>query len=493
MILFAVFICLGGTCTIYYLSHAQNQNVDVKGLLGLPSISYSGVNVDKVFHEIRGVPIFMKLLIQNILIFTERFEGPVKIVENSIPTLNDPRLKIETVITGLEFPTGMAFLGPDDILILEKNKGTVKRVLNGNMLQEPLLDVNVGTLSDRGILGIAISKQNDTMKDVFLYFTETSTKDGLDVIENVTKYNTSSYEWKEPIGNRLYRYKLINDTLTDPKLLIDIPANVPDKPNTGRHTGGKVIMNSDDNLYLVVGDIGGFETPTQNVQGNVSLNPTSVILRISKEGDAIGSMLGDKDPENKFYAYGIRNSFGMDFDPLTGMLWDTENGDQYNDEINLVRPGFNSGWLETMGMASNISDLSLTNFGGKGNYSDPEFVWAPPVAPTALKFLNSDELGKEYENDMFVGDFLYGNLYDFDLDYNRTKLALYGPLVDKIANTTAELQDIVFGTGFGSISDIQVGPDGYLYILSLYDDIGSPLPYHENSRGTIYKIYPDHP
>jgi glucose/arabinose dehydrogenase len=180
----------------------------------------------------------------------------------------------------------------------------------------------------------------------------------------------------------------------------------------------------------------------------------------------------DTDPTlNKYYAYGIRNSFGIDFDPVTGNLWDTENGPAYGDEINLVEPGFNSGWTKIQGSAQTrqLDPASvLVNIGGKGTYRDPEFVWNQPVGPTALKFLNSEKLGKQYQNDMFVGDIINGNLYHFKLNEQRM-----GLLVGKAA---ANPQAIVFGNGFGGITDIQVGPEGYLYILSY--------------SGVIYRIVP---
>jgi aldose sugar dehydrogenase len=109
---------------------------------------------------------------------------------------------------------------------------------------------------------------------------------------------------------------------------------------------------------------------------------------------------------------------------------------------------------------------NLVNFEGKGKYSEPEFVWTHTVGPTALKFFNSDKFGKEYENDMFVAGFNKGNIYHFDLNENRTELILPGPLKDKVADKPAELKDIIFAKGFGRITDLQVGPDGYLYVLS---------------------------
>ena len=100
-------------------------------------------------------------------------------------------------------------------------------------------------------------------------------------------------------------------------------------------------------------------------------------------------------------------AFGMDFDPLTGKLWDTENGPTFGDEINLVDPGFNSGWWKVQGMWTvergqmeggwlSEKPSNLVDFGNKGVYSSPELSWNSTVGPTALKFLTTDKLGKEY-------------------------------------------------------------------------------------------------
>jgi glucose/arabinose dehydrogenase len=124
-----------------------------------------------------------------------------------------------------------------------------------------------------------------------------------------------------------------------------------------------------------------------------------------------------------------------------------------------------------------ISDLE--SFGGKGIYRDPEFVWLDTVAPTSILFLNSSKLGKNYENDLFVGSVKNGTIYRFDLNNDRTHLDLEGPLRDKIANIPNELAGITFAKGLGIITDLEVGPDGYLYVLS--------FPKHD---GTIFRISP---
>ena len=363
------------------------------------------------------------------------------------PTINDPALKVETVFTGLVRPTSMAFLGPNDILVLEKNTGNVHRIMNGQMLPQPLLHANVATQVERGMLGIAVTRNGPTTY-VFLYYTEAS--GGVD----------------NSIGNRLYRYELANNQLINPKLLLDLPA-IPSNPNSVRfeHNGGKLVVGPDNNVYLIIGDVGGHMTQSENAIGGSLPDGTGGVLRVTQDGDAVipNSPLGnDTDPTlNKYYAYGIRNSFGIDFDPVTGKLWDTENGPTFGDEINLVEPGFNSGWTKIQGSAQarqlNPANV-LVNINGKGTYRDPEFVWNQPVGPTALKFLNSERLGQQYQNNMFVGDIINGNLYNFKLNEQRT-----GLLVGKVATNP---QEIVFGNGFGGITDIQVGPDGYLYVLS---------------------------
>ena len=413
--------------------------------------------------------------------------------DDGIPSIiGDPALKVEEVARGLDLPTTMAFLGDNDILVLEKDKGTVQRIVNGKMLPEPLLDVNVATSVERCMCGIAVSSHSDSVSGggggdggtglrtyVFLYYTEAELTDSEDIIEG-----------KAPLGNRLYRYELVNNKLINPVLLLDLPA-IPGP----RHNGGAIMIGPDNNLYVPIGDVDGtgmgeaFETKAQNYVDGVEPDGRGGILRITQDGQPVGGdggILGNTHPLNLYYAYGIRNSFGFDFDPVTGNIWDTENGPGdgpgEGDEINLVEPGFNSGWQEIHGMASSTAGFDLqddiVDFEGKGKYSDPQFAWVNTVGPTALTFLNSDKLGMQYVNDMFVGDVHNGWIYHFDLHEDRTALILDGLLADKVAHTDSELEEhasVIFGEGFGGITDLEVGPDGYLYVVSI-------------GQGAIYRI-----
>jgi aldose sugar dehydrogenase len=394
-----------------------------------------------------------------------------KIVSNE-PKVSDPNLRIEIVASGLDLPTSMAFLGPDDILVLEKDRGTVKRIVGGEVLEEPVLDVNVANSLERGMLGIAVA-HNEPNTNVFLYFTESIDNDGGDKCFKTEQGPIHCEDGNDPLGNRVYQYDFVNGKLVNPKLLLDLPAI----PN--RHNGGPVIIGRDQNLYVVIGDV-DHRSQAQNVKDGVRPDGSGGILRVTQNGELVdGGILSNEHPLNLYYAYGIRNSFGMDFDPVTGSLWDTENGDENSDEINLVEPGFNSGWRSIMGMSSNEEEFNptdLVNFRGNSKYSDPEFVWTKVVGPTAIEFLGSDELGEEYENDMFVGDFINGNIYHFELNYERDQLSLDGVLEDKIADNDNELQEITFGRNFGGIADIEFGShDGFLYFVSI-------------GKGSIFRI-----
>jgi glucose/arabinose dehydrogenase len=144
---------------------------------------------------------------------------------------------------------------------------------------------------------------------------------------------------------------------------------------------------------------------------------------------------------------------------------------------------------------------NLSTFQGKVKYRLPEFTWYQPTGATAIKFLNSSKLGRQYQNDMFIADFHHGNIYHFKLNQNRTGLVLNGTLANrKIANNVNDLKALVFGHGFGGITDMQVGPDGYLYVLSLYEGgnncaavryANTPcISYTSSLQGTIFRILP---
>jgi len=427
------------------------------------------------------------------------------------PKVTDSNLKVELVARNLDFPTAIDFLGNDDLLLTEKDTGNVYEIINGN-ISAPLIHLNVTTRDERGLLGLAISGNgNNDSKDntfVYLYYTLCGKDKATDseVIQqflNGEKVGQPTVKGgSKKCGNYVYRYELDakDNKLVAPKLI----ASLPGLPGPS-HNGGKLLMDKEKNLFVTIGDLQttkfnqnktGYDTKAQNIINGTFPDGRGGILRITQDGKPVGNgTLGVDYPLNLYYAYGIKNSFGIGLDPVTDNLWDTENGPQFGDEINLVKPGFNSGWEKVQGIwklnqtrekdgifDNSTKGVEFVDFNSKGKYSNPEFVWDKPVAPTALAFLDSDKLGQQYKNDIFVGSAKKGTLFHFDLKPDRESLDLIGDLADLVYSKKDDSSKIVFGENFGVVTDLKVGPDGYLYVVS-----GSG----ETGKGAIYKIVPN--
>jgi aldose sugar dehydrogenase len=419
------------------------------------------MNVSKMFPLlITSIVIFFAV---NILTFSSPNVQTVYAQAN----INDPSLKAELITGGLSFPTSMAFVDDNNILVLEKD-GAVRLISNGAMQDASVLQVPVDSKNERGLLGIAISGSgnnatspsptSDQPATVFLYYTE---------------------QGEEELRNRVYKYQWNGQSLVNPTLLLDLPAG----PGTN-HQGGKMVIGPDGYLYVVVGEMQR-EGQLQNIQSGDAPDDTGVIFRINTgDGSAAPDNPFKGDVINRYYAYGVRNSFGLSFDPITGVLWDAENGEDSYDEINIVDPGFNSGWKAVMGPISSagVSEDSLVQLSGS-KYYDPVFSWADSFGITDIEFLNSNKLGQKYANNIFVGDITQGNLHFFEVNQNRNGLQFNTQsqpgLSDLVAGTDEESSSVVLGTGFIGITDIETGPDGLLYILTHSRETG---------EGNLYKI-----
>jgi glucose/arabinose dehydrogenase len=382
------------------------------------------------------------------------------------PSIGEPSLTSELVLDGLSSPTSIAFLDENNILLLEK-EGGVRLISNGQLQPQPVLQLQgVESNNERGLLGIEVMDDK-----VFLYVTESGAQ-----VEGIPT--------EGDVRNRVYSYTWDGASLTNPQLLLDFPSG----PGTN-HQGGKLKVGPDNQLYVVVGEMQR-EGQLQNFQNGPAPDDTGVILRVNPAdaSPSTGNPLSSdpSDPSSKYYAYGIRNSFGIDFDPVTGKLWDAENGEDVFDEINLVEPGFNSGWKQVMGpLTANagISEANLVSLPGS-QYADPAFSWAESRGVTDIEFFNSTAFGPSFENGIFVGDITSGTLFYFVPNADRTGISLESdPLLsDLIADSDDEISAVTFGTGFTGINDIETGPDGNLYILTFDRET--------EGQGSLYRILP---
>lgn len=446
------------------------------------------------------------------------------------PTMLVDGLKVRTAASGLVTPVSMAFIGNNDMLVLEKNTGKVRRVTAGVVQDEAVLDLAVNSGSERGLLGIALHPEFPAKPYAYLYWTESTTGADSNVLSEVSL-----------LGNRVDRFVWNGSTLTFDRNLIKLRAYQADdgQPPRGNHDGGVIRFGPDGKLYIIVGDVGrrgqmqnlrdgpfGQGVPDDQFGGPVPDNAhlAGVILRLNDDGStpednpffAAGAAIGGEAGANiqKIFAYGIRNSFGMSFDPRSGNLWTQENGDDAFDELNLVRPGMNGGWIQIMGPVSRIrqfkrievaSSNSLqqirwppTNIADSptearsrlfalpdSRYSDPEFSWKYAVAPAGIGFVKGAGLGRKYRGDLFVGaattNLKGGYLFHFNLTRKRNAVAVNDTrLKDRVADNRAKYdltqsESILIGRGFGVGTDIQTGPNGNLYVVS-------------PTKGAIYEI-----
>ncbi len=388
-------------------------------------------------------------------------------------TLVDPSLTVETVIsTGLTQPIAIEFLSPDNpnrFFVIERTTGRVKLVENG-VVTATVLDLPVNYNSERGLLGIALHPDFATNGYVYLYYSLSST--GSDT-------NTQS-AWTD---NRVERYTWNGSTLTNPVLIVSFPRD-NSQANGPNHDGGVILFGPDGKLYGVTGDLNRGRFTNPRIEQNTSSTAVAGvggIFRLNPDGSipADNPFISHSDPRiRRLWAYGIRNSFGLTFDALTGNLWLTENGPNVYDEINLVGRGFNSGWLKIMGPDSrnatytennntsfDVDDLVMLP---NAYYADPIFSWLTPIGVTSICFLRSARFEEGTRDQAVVGETNNGLLYFFRLNAARDDFVLTGSLADRVADSDMERNLSRWGSSWGVVTDLKIGPDGYLYVCSLF-------------------------
>ena len=338
--------------------------------------------------------------------------------------IKDADLIVEEYLSGLNLPVMIDFID-EHMLVVEKNEGTIKIIKNGILISEPILQLEVSDETEEGLLGILV--QNN---DVFVHHTTRSAGD--DTVSNwFTKYTWNGEKLIEPVGLLSFH------------------------KGTGIHNAGVMIEDVNGVVFGAIGDLGYGKVLDMQQEENF----------LTEENNYIGSISSLNGP-SEVYAVGIRNTYGLDIDPVTGIIWDTENGHNSFDEINLVQKKFNSGWSKIQGPVTDNQEAPIIN---GYQYSDPEFSWERPVAVTSIHFIQSP-LFPEYENSVLVGSFLGGILYKFELNENRDGFRFNGDqLKDLVLNNEDNPSEIIFGTGFAGITDIKEGPDGSIYVVTIGD------------------------
>ncbi|MFT5049859.1 MAG: glucose/arabinose dehydrogenase [Chlamydiales bacterium] len=372
-------------------------------------------------------------------------------------SIDDARIGVELWSSALSRPAAFTFIGPGEMLVVENATGEVVYIKDG-LVQSIALDV---ITSAEGALGITCHPDFASNGFVYYYHTTASTDGG---------------GWR---GSQVMRYRFDGEFMTEPFGPVFTSPYDLDQDNTNNHNGGTLRFGPDGMLYGQVGD----KHRGSSTNGRIELN--SGTAESSRSGGIFRIHPGGEIPhDNPFidhpnlnvrawYCYGFRNSLGMDFDPVSGELWWSDNGPDVYDEINRGGSGMNGGWGLIAGPDARDAVFLKNGYVARDEadlvqlpgsfYRDPEYSVLPTPGVTGVCFLNSKRFPADLRNNLIYGE-VNGQIYNFQLDQAREHLILTAGLADGVADDLAERDQARFGSGLGLVTEIQMGPDGYLYL-----------------------------
>jgi len=326
---------------------------------------------------------------------------------------------IDTVVTGLEVPWGLAFL-PDGRLLISERRGTLHTFSNGQ-LSAPIAGLPpIMAGGQGGLLDLALHPYYKENGWIYISYSALDT--------------TSS----ERIGSTgVMRARLQDNRLTDQQVLFTgTPAT-----NRSHHWGCKLAFDGKGHLFFGVGERGQhFDFP------QVLDNTNGKIHRLNEDGSipSDNPFLHRPGAIASIYSYGHRNPQGTAVHPVTGEVWETEHGPMGGDEINLIRPGLNYGWPKVSYGINNDGTI-LTKDTVMTGIEPPVYQWTPSIAPCGMTFVTGDRF-KNWKNNMLVGSLRFDYVERVVLQGNRVVHT------EKLAE------------GIGRVRNVVMGPDGLVYI-----------------------------
>jgi glucose/arabinose dehydrogenase len=304
----------------------------------------------------------------------------------------------EVVASGLESPTSFT-IDPNgvDIWYSERFTGEIRR-FNQNTDQNTLVDTIPGVVTtgrEQGTFGVALHPSYPTTRLLFVLATV-----------------SVSGQARE----RVFRISLdANGVATGRTTILDIPAAT-------QHLGGRIQFGPDGLLYVAIGD----HLVHANAQNLTNTVKPGKIHRITTDG---GVPAGNPIAGNTLWAYGVRNSFGFNFDPANNRLWFSDNGPTCNDEVNLLVVGGNHAWGPN-GESCEPGIWETTNEDGPQPRIRPKVLWNPSVAPTGVAFCSNCGLRTEDNGTLLVGNVNTGHIRRLALDATRTSVTRDSLLYD---------------------------------------------------------------
>src|SRR5690349_4566660 len=332
------------------------------------------------------------------------------------------KVRTVTMVSGLWHPWSLAFLPNGDMLVTERN-GKLRLMHDGVLDPEPIAGVPpVHSVRLSGLMEILLHPQFAQNHLAYLTYTKDVAKD--------------------QVATTLARGRFEGHQLTDVK---DILICDPWAGDGG--SGARLAWGRDGMLYMTTGAS----------NGNAAQEPGSLrgkILRLRDDGAAApgNPFEGRSGYRPEIFSMGHRNSLGLALNPVTGDIWNNENGPYGGDEINIIKAGANYGW-PNVSFGREYTGPKIPNFGE--GMTQPIVFWAPSIAPSGMAFYTGDRF-PEWKNNVFVGAMLggaaqgYPHLERITFDQNWDETARQALLTDLRQR----------------IRDVRQGPDDLIYVLT---------------------------
>ncbi len=345
-------------------------------------------------------------------------------------------IQVSTFATGLNRPSGIAFM-PDGNILISERSGTIRIVSSSGALGNAIANVSaVRAQGDGGLLDVKLDPDFTTTRLVFWSYVEPSAG------------NTGT--------NCIARARLSTDETAFENVTVIYRGT---SPHTGvNHNGSRMLFDNNGLLYCTFGERFDNGIRVQAQELNSSLGK---IIRINKDGTAAAGnpFINTPNALPEIYSLGHRNPQGLAFNPITGELWESEHGPQAGDEINIINSGKNYGWpVISYGLEYNGSIVG--NGIQQSGMEQPIYYWDPAIAPSGMIFYTVATI-PEWQNNLFVA-------------------ALAGTHIARLVidNTTHRVmqEERFLATENRRIRHLAQGPDGAIYAIT--DETG----------GRIYRI-----
>ncbi len=322
----------------------------------------------------------------------------------------DEGFAVEPVLTDLEVPVFFDFAPDGRLFFNEYTTGDVRVVLpTMELVDEPVVTFeDVEVFFERGFLGLELDPEFADNHHLYVYYSST---DGSHKLVRITEADGVATE-----------IVVLRD---------DLPLE-----GEGNHNGGPIVFGPDQALYLSIGEQGQSES-SQDLQ--VELGK---ILRMDRDG----APAADNPFDGAVWALGLRNTFGLAFNPLDGQLYGSENGPTVDDEINLLQVGANYGWP------------LYTGAPGEVGFADSLTTWTPNICPTGLAVYCGANYPAEYLGDLFMGNCMRGGVRRLELSTDGERI------VDQDDEWWSQPPDgLTDEQRYYGVLDVVNGPDGNLW------------------------------